>query len=320
MLKLLDKARRHASIASGNFTKLFAGVDIPVLPATISRLVKEVGSDEPDLHRISELVTATPEIAAKVLQTVNSAYFALPKPVSSIIRAVTLLGLQQIRPLILSFSVKNSLASGSDSLFDQQRFWSDALLKALLARSLADRCCKEEREEAFTAMLLADIALPVLWTAWGDYYTPVIQQWGISQDRLSHLEQAGFRWDHAQAGAWILQNWEFPTELVCLVGLHNTGLEKLREVGLEASAALPVTIAALTPSSMRPNARQAQQLINAATNDLLLDPNELGAILAQVRVDFLEVSGLFDLLPEPGLTVLDLLDQVVLVEGREAAP
>ena len=65
--------------------------------------------------------------------------------------------------------------------------------------------------------------------------------------------------------------------------------------------------------------RQAQQLINAVIDDLLLDLNGLGAILAQVRVDFLEVSGLFDLHPEPGLTVLDLLDQVTLAEGREAA-
>lgn len=318
-MKLIEKARRHASIASGNFARLFAGAEIPPLPATVSRLVKEVGKDEPDLQRISELITATPEIAAKVLQTVNSAYFALPKPVSSIMRAVTMLGLGQIRPLILSFSMKKSLSPANDSLFDQQGFWSDALLKALIARALADKCCRDEREEAFTAMLLADIALPVLLTAWGEYYTPVIQQWQVEQTRLSHAEQASFKWDHAQAGAWILQSWEFPPELVCLVGLHNTDLEKLRQIGLEDSAALPVTIAALVPSSLRPGAQRAQQMIDTATSQLPLDFSALAEILGQVRADFQEICGLFDLTPELGLLALEALDQVLVRQGVEVA-
>lgn len=319
LLKLIDKARRHASIASGNFDRLFSDVEISPLPGTISRLVKEVSRDEADLHRISELITAAPEIAAKVLQTVNSAYFALPNPVSNIMRAINLLGLSQIRPLVLSFSMKKSLAPGIDSLFDQNGFWSDALLKALIARAVADHYCREEREEAFTAMLLADIALPVLLTAWGDYYTPVIRQWQSVPDRLSHLEQAGFRWDHAQAGAWILQNWGFPSELVCLVGLHNTGVEKLREVGLETSAALPVTVAALAPSSMRPSSRRARQLVDAATNLMSINRSTFAEILAQVQFEFREISVLFDLLPEPGLALVDLVDQAMAGQDQEVA-
>lgn len=310
-MKLIEKVRRHASIAGGNFERLFAGAEIPPLPAAVSRLIGELGAEEPDLQHISELVTAMPEIAAKVLQTVNSAYFGLPKPVSSLMRAVTMLGLRQLRPLILSFSVKNSLTLPEDALFDPRGFWSDALLKALIARALSERCCREEREEAFTAMLLADIALPVLLTTWVEYYQPVVEQWRAEGSRLSHLEQASFKWDHAQAGAWILQNWEFPTELVCLVGLHNADLDRLRQVGLEDSAALALTVAALVPSSLRPGARRAQQMIEAAHIRLALDDAALDSILMGVRDEFGEISGLFDLAPTPGLAVLDLLQQTL---------
>lgn len=316
-MKLIEKVRRHASIAGGNFARLFAGEQIPPLPAAVSRLIRELGADEPDLHRISELITATPEIAAKVLQTVNSAYFGLPKPVSSLMRAVTMLGLRQVRPLILSFTMRKTLALPDDALFDGQGFWSDALLKALLARALAEHYCREEREEAFTAMLLADIALPVLLTTWAEYYQPVVQQWQADDGRLSHLEQASFRWDHAQAGAWILQNWEFPAELVCLVGLHNADPEKLRQIGLEDSAALPLTVAALAPSSMHPSIERAQQTIDAATSRLSLDASLLDATLARIREEFGEICGVFDLAPAPGLAVLDLLRQVLGAQGME---
>jgi HD-like signal output (HDOD) protein len=320
LLKLIEKARRHASIAGGNFSRLFAGAEIPPLPATVARLVKEVGRDEPNLHRVSDLITATPEIASKVLQTVNSAYFALPKPVSSIMRAVTMLGLRQIRPLILSFSLKKSLSLANHELFDQQGFWSDALLKALIARGLADCCCRDEREEAFTAMLLADIALPVLLTAWGEYYEAVVRQWQVDQTRLSYVEQESFRWDHAQAGAWILQTWEFPPELVCLVGLHNTNLEKLRQLGLQNSAALPVVIAALTPSNRQPSAERARRMIDAALGQLPLESLALAEILGQAQVDFREMCGLFDLTPESGLFVFEVLDQVLAGTGEGGRP
>lgn len=73
-------------------------------------------------------------------------------------------------------------------------------------------------------MLLSDIALPVLLGSWGEYYRPLIEQWRDALERLSQAERASFQWDHAQAGAWILQNWEFPAELVCFVGLHTSDL------------------------------------------------------------------------------------------------
>jgi HD-like signal output (HDOD) protein len=308
LLKLIEKIRRHASMSGGNFSRLFAGAEIPPLPAATARLVREVGADEPDLQCVSELITASPEIAAKVLQTVNSAYFGLPRPISNIMRAVTMLGLRKVRPLILSFAMKKSLVLPGNSLFDQQGFWSDALFKALLARAMADHCCGEQREEAFTATLLADVALPVLLTAWDEYYMPVLGEWRAGEARLSQLEQAGFNWDHAQAGAWILQHWEFPQELVCLVGLHNADLEKLCEIGLEDSAALPVTIAALTPSSMNPCARRARQMIDAAIDQLPLEYSALADMLQRLRTDYREICGLFDLTPGSGLGVLDLLD------------
>lgn len=306
-------------MASGDFCRLLGDAQIPPLPAAVASLLEETGKDEPDLPRVCELIAATPEIAAKVLQTVNSAYFGLSKPVASILRAVTLLGLQQVRPLIYSFSVRKTLATPDNGLFDQQGFWSDALLKALLARALADSHCREEREEAFTAMLLSDIALPVLLTSWGEYYQPVVERWQVEAVRLSHLEQENFSWDHAQAGAWVLQQWDFPAELVCLVGLHNTDREKLSELGLEESAALPATIAALAPSCLRPGTERARQMIDAALDQLSLDDQSMAELLLRVNQEYRDMCPLFDIAPEPGVVQLELLDRALATKGLGVA-
>ncbi len=201
MLNFIDKIRRHAAVAKGNFSSMFGKIEIPPLPAAVSRLVTEIGKEEPDIRLLGQMVAATPEVSMKILQMVNSALFFLPNPVNSVTHAVTLLGLKRIRPLILSFATAHSLPTPPGELFDHQAFWSDSLLKALIARALADIHCPDEREDAFTAMLLADIALPVLLTSWSEYYQPVVSRWHGAGERLSSLERESFQWDHAQAGA-----------------------------------------------------------------------------------------------------------------------
>ncbi|MES9913007.1 MAG: HDOD domain-containing protein [Candidatus Sedimenticola sp. 4PFRAG1] len=308
MLKLLDKIRRHSTVAGGNFDKMFEGIEIPPLPAAITRLVTEVNKEEPDLPQLSKMITATPEIASKVLSTVNSAYFSLPHQVTSIKHGVTILGLNNIKPLVLSFAMKESLPNPKGSIFQPQHFWSDALLKALLARALSDIHCKSEREEAFTVMLLADVALPVLLSAWGEYYEPLVLEWQTTSHRLSLAERNSFQWDHSQAGAWILQNWGFPAELVCFVGLHNSNLELLQELELEDTIALPVISASMLPSCRRLDPGRADRMIETVSGYFQFKPESLMAILGEVRKDFCEICSMFDLGPHHGQEVLDLLN------------
>lgn len=316
-LKLIERIRRHASVASGNFERIFQGAEIPPLPAAISQLVVEVGRDEPDFQRIGKMVTALPDIAVKVLKTVNSAYYSLPNPVNNVMHAVTVLGLTNIRPLILSFAMKESLPVPSGNLFNQNAFWSDSLIKSLFARSFADRHCRGARDEAFTAMLLADVALPVLLSSWGEYYQTVTESWQYASKRLSVLERESFQWDHAQAGAWILQQWEFPVELVCFVGLHNTSAEKLAELELTASVALPVIVAASTPSTLQPDPARAGLMIDMAMQQFGLDEDEMASLLGEVRRGYHEFSELFGLPHFSGDGIFDLLEQQLMPEDRQ---
>ncbi len=315
--KLIEKIRRHASIASGDFEQIFQGSEIPPLPAAISQLVVEVGQDEPDFEKIGKMITALPDIAVKVLTTVNSAYYSLPNPVNSVMHAVTVLGLNNIRPLILTFALKKSLPMPPNSLFNQSAFWSDSLIKSLFARAFADRHCPGDREEAFTAMLLADMALPVLLSSWGEYYRAITTAWRNAPARLSVLEQEHFQWDHAQAGAWILQHWEFPVELVCFVGLHNTSIEKLVELELSTTAALPVIVAANTPSTLQPDPDRAHLMIDLAIQQFGYNKDEMLCLITQAHEGYREISRLFELSSSSGDTIFELLNQQLVLENEQ---
>jgi HD-like signal output (HDOD) protein len=305
---LFDTIRRHAAVASGNFGVLLKDFAIPALPAAMAQLVKELRLSEPDVARLSAMIEAEPDMAVKVLKTINSPLYTLRTQVSSIRHALTLLGLERVRELVLSYAAHNALPTPPGQLFRQEAFWTDALVRALLARQLAKRTQPAFQDEVFAAMLLSDAALPVLLTQWRTYYESLVTRWRELSGRLSVLEREQFGWDHAQATAWILEHWDFPDQLVCLVGVHNLRPAQLQELGLQESAALPMTVAALLPSVLKPDPRRCQDLLAAAAERLAFPAGDCLHLIAEVRAEFASICRQFGLPEGAGVSSLDQLE------------
>ena len=286
---------------------MFKDVVIPPLPAAVSRLLAEINSTDPAMDRLGTMISADPEIAANVLRTVNSSLFALKHPVQNIVHAISLLGIERIRSLVLSYAMLKALPAPKGNLFDHEAYWTDSLLRALLARRLCLGSHQGQEEIAFTAALLADLALPVLLSSWSRYYEPVVERWAAAPDRLSDIERDDFGWDHAQAGAWILQHWDFPPETLCIAGAHNLAPEQLRDLDLADTAALPVATAAILPSVLKPAPDRCRLLVLSAAAELSLPNGDWPEIVAQIREDFATICGQFHLSSNRADEVLTLL-------------
>ncbi|MBU1698696.1 MAG: HDOD domain-containing protein [Candidatus Eisenbacteria bacterium] len=307
--KFIDKIRRHAAVSSGNFGTMFKDVDFPPLPEAATKLIEEVNKPDPDLQRIVKVISSSPETAACVIRTVNSSFFALRNEVRSVKHAVTLLGLKHIRPIALSYAVMNSLPHPKESIFNHKAFWSDSLIRAIFARALARRHCKSEEEEAFTAMLLADLALPVLMVTWGEYYMPIIEEWKAGTERLSEIEQSNFKWNHAQAAAWVMKSWGLPEELICYVGLHNALPSVIRDNELEKTIALPMAVASMFPSSLRDNPARNRMFIESSIIEFSLSFSDMEDLIKDSREAFSDIQASFHL---TGNTVIEKLDSLIM--------
>lgn len=295
-LKLFSRIRRHAAISTGNFETLFKNISIAPMPAATARLLEALNKPEVEMQQISQLIAALPEISAQVLKTINSSLFSLPSPVLSIQHAVSLLGLDHIRSIALSFAAVKAIPRPEVDLFDQQAFWTDSLIRALVARCFARHHCPEQCDDAFTAMLIADVALPVLLTSWTEYYQPIVEEWQNSDQRLSVIEQKHFGWNHAQAGAWILQHWGFPEQLVCFVGIHNVTPKIVKELQLQDSIAIPLIVASLLPSSLHIESdNKASLFVSESLHHFSLSPEDLLTILDETEQGFLDIYELMGL-------------------------
>lgn len=74
-------------------------LQLPLVPTIATKLLNLTSNDYTRLEDLSRLIETEPALSAKILQNVNSAAYALPNPVSSIHRAVNLLGFSTIRQI-----------------------------------------------------------------------------------------------------------------------------------------------------------------------------------------------------------------------------
>ncbi len=317
---ILAKIQRHAAVASADFASMFKQVEIPPLPAAATCLIAEINKPEPDIGQLEKLISSTAGIAAKVLKTVNSALFAPRVPIGNVKHAVALLGFRNIRSIALGYATMEALPAPKGDLFDHEAFWTDSLVRAMLARSFSKKGFKQQLEDVFSASLLADVALPILLHAWQEYYEPIIREWTESPRRLSEIEREHFSWDHAQAGAWIVQSWGFPEEMVCYIGAHNLSWEKIQEHELEDTIAVPMAVATLSSSVLKPNLEDAPHVFGAAIERLSMTSSDFLQCLAEVEESLEEILEMFGLPDRNSGRILGDLATVATCEDEEVEP
>ena len=317
---ILAKIRRHAAVASADFGSMFKQVDIPPLPAAVTRLVAEINKPEPDIGQLEKLISSTSGITAKVLKTVNSSLFAPRMPISNVKHAVALLGFRNIRSIALGYATMEALPAPKGDFFDHEAFWTDSLIRAMLARAFSKKRFKPQQEDAFSASLLADAALPVLLHAWQEYYEPIVREWRESPRRLSEIEREHFGWDHAQAGAWIVQSWGFPEDMICYIGAHNLSWEKIEEHELEDTLAVPMAVATLVSSVLKPDPESAPHVLGAAVERLAMDIREFVQCVTDVKASLGEILELFGLSNGNAAIALNDLETAATERKKEVAP
>jgi len=192
---------------------------LPTVPAVALKILGLCQRDDLDVHEIASTIGLDPALAAKLIKTVNSPLFSLRREVTTISNAVTVLGVNAVKTLSLSFSLVQGLKSADEPYL--RNFWQRSLLSAIVAKQV----CKGsniQREEAFLVGLLQDIGILALARAFGEEYISTLHEAALDHDRLIRLEHLVHGADHAEVGGWLLSRWGFPEQLgIAIAASHN---------------------------------------------------------------------------------------------------
>ena len=238
----------RAALATGNFAKIFADLEVPPLPQLAIRVVQLAQQPDVDIEELSRLVSSDTGLATKVLRLVNSSAFGLRNRVTDIKQAIVLIGPRRFQPLAMGLCTADALPYKAEG-FDRLVFWQESLQRAVFAQNIAKAIASGTEGEAFTGALLQNMALPILLSRWGTHYLPIVESARQSDRKLEEVELEQLTWNHAEAGAWMARNWGFMDVLVCCIGLHHSTAQQLQSLDL-----LRTSVAAVMVSSYLPDA------------------------------------------------------------------
>ena len=143
--------------------RLSAAVDaMPAFPKSVQRILELTRDVNSTPKELVEVIDKDPVVTVKILKVVNSAYYSLPKQITSIAHAVVYLGFNTIKNLALSIAAIGMLPKDSASGFDGQQYLLHSLATAGLAKQLAHRVDNADPMDCFIAGLLHDFGKVVL--------------------------------------------------------------------------------------------------------------------------------------------------------------
>ena len=148
---------------------------LPTLPSTYARLQKAIATPDVEISDLANIITQDIAMTAKVLQLVNSAFFGIYSRVASPGRAVTLLGLDTIKVLVLGLELFSQIKV-SEPVFQIDRLREHSLMVGKIAKDIA-ACQTDEKEfisDTFLAGTLHELGKLVLFSSLPEQYRRVI--------------------------------------------------------------------------------------------------------------------------------------------------
>ncbi len=207
--------------------KLASAVDgMPAFPKSVQKileLTRDVNCTPRDLVQV---IDKDPVVTVKILKVVNSAYYRLPKQITSVSHAVVYLGFNTIKNLALGIAAIGMLPKQNAAGFDVDQYLLHSLSTAGIAKLLASQIDDADPMDCFIAGLLHDFGKVVF----AQFLPAELKQaLAVSHSDGSSLHIALRQIigaDHAVVGAMLVEKWRFAPDLIDTIAHQFEAHEK----------------------------------------------------------------------------------------------
>jgi HD-like signal output (HDOD) protein len=191
---------------------------IPPCPELLVALQREMEGEDPDPDAIAEIALRDVAMAASLIRTANSPFFARNTPVTSAIEAVGVLGLRMTASLLTAFLTRHTIRSSSPLL---EHFWETSTRRALAMQHIAHQLYGVDPSVAYTCGLFCHVGMPILMQGVRGYSGTLTEALARQDRSFTATENAAHKTDHAVVGALVARTWRLPTPIYQAVRLHH---------------------------------------------------------------------------------------------------
>lgn len=184
---------------------------LPSIPKVVALLLSELDRDEPDLKKVTQLISTDLALTTRLLQLSNSGFFKLSGKISSVSEALAILGLGHVRTMAAAAASGASFKAVPG--INLQQFWAYSLNVAKLARSLAG-VVRQNQQAAFTCGLIHALGELAMHLGMPEEVAALDREVPPLDLRRAKVESVSFGFCYAQVGAGFARQWHFPQPIV----------------------------------------------------------------------------------------------------------
>src|SRR6202161_2787409 len=202
----------------------WAHLRIPSFPQIAIRVLQLTNNEDVSIRQLGDLISFDPSFSSEVLTVANSALYAPRVPVTSILQAIAVLGLNRLRGVCLTVGIRAYLGKSLNRL-SLRAIWRHSLGCALIAEQLAQGG-SVNRNTAYTAGILHDIGRLAMVVIRPETYDALLLNYSGSASSILPHERALFGFDHCEAGRHLIADWKLPAGFEAIVSDHHSPRQK----------------------------------------------------------------------------------------------
>lgn len=193
---------------------------MPSLSTTVGKVMEICSRTDASPNELNRVISLDPVLAGQVLKLINSAYYSLVNKVTSLTRAITMLGMNTVKNMALSTAIIRTVAGVKKSrALPTTKFWAHSIGAGVSAKLLGELkgVPVMEREELFLAGLLHDLGK----VPFGDDYIEALNIAKFEQLPLHEVEHDIIGIDHQEVGLMIAEKWKLNEVITTCIGNHH---------------------------------------------------------------------------------------------------
>jgi HD-like signal output (HDOD) protein len=215
----------YARKVSERYRRVIENIEnLPALPEIVTRLLEVVNAPDTSADDASRLIERDPALTSKVIRLANSAFYGMPRSVSSVSSAIVILGFNVIRSVVLSASIMKMFADPSKQTVNRDHFWKHSVITAIAAKELVRHLLSfklYDPEGAFCAGILHDIGKLIFNEYLSADYREVCQYSRDHEMPLLDAETLMLGINHAEIGRILADKWALPLDLELSMVFHH---------------------------------------------------------------------------------------------------
>jgi putative nucleotidyltransferase with HDIG domain len=198
------------------------------LPHIAIKLTKLISDENSTMQDFEKMIRMDPTLVLRILRGANSPYYGLRQKVNSIARAVVVIGINNLRNMIVTDGLKNIFKerNGTNN-FSRNHLWLHCVAVSICSQMIMERIFGLNGENAFLCGILHDIGMIVEDQTANDLFSQVCNTYDDNSRPITDHEKEIIGTDHCKIGYLLAKDWQLPVEVQEGIYHHHKTLDQV---------------------------------------------------------------------------------------------